>query len=230
MFFVRRVAPIAALPNLQLRSRILCRAFSELQPPALRGISGKPVSPKRIAAGDLGHVSLDTNIISNILNEGPTHPWIEAVLQNSKTSICQFAILEYLTSSKVQARLKYEDVLKVLEGWDIKILDGPCASSESSEFAFRVLGLAYERLFPKPLAHKTPKALKQYGSAFEVAKKKWSRDMPAAWTDLALACEGHINGYSFLTSDFKFIKNFKTVFNHQKLTVYCIRSKGLENF
>ncbi|KAK6512994.1 hypothetical protein TWF506_009156 [Arthrobotrys conoides] len=55
--------------------------------------------------------------------------------------------------------------------------------------------------------------------------------MPDMWMDLALACEGHANGYSFLTRDFKFFKLFRTIFNRQKLTVYCIdiKSKDLES-
>ncbi|KAF3189862.1 hypothetical protein TWF106_007157 [Orbilia oligospora] len=74
-----------------------------------------------------------------------------------------------------------------------------------------MLGLAYEHLFPKPLACKTPKALKRYESDFKNAKKLWSTKMPTARIDLALACEGHINGYSFLTSDFEFFKLFRTL-------------------
>ncbi|KAF3220553.1 hypothetical protein TWF191_007453 [Orbilia oligospora] len=42
---------------------------------------------------------------------------------------------------------------------------------------------------------------------------KWvgPKKMLAARMDLALACEGHINGYSFLTSDFEFFKLFRTL-------------------
>ncbi|KAF3173221.1 hypothetical protein EYR41_010054 [Orbilia oligospora] len=92
-----------------------------------------------------------------------------------------------------------------------------------------MLGLAYEHLFPKPLARKTPKALKRYESDFQKAKKLLSRKVPAARMDLALACEGHINGYSFLTSDFKFFEVFRTTLDSQKLTVYCIKSEDLES-
>ncbi|KAK6506446.1 hypothetical protein TWF506_011356 [Arthrobotrys conoides] len=162
-----------------------------------------------IITGRLGNIILDTNIVSPILDNKPLHEWLVRVMKESSLAVFQYNVMEHLTSRKVGTRMSYKDILRSLEARNITVLNGPFASSESSNLSFEILQMAHQARFTMP------DSAKRFEDALSKAQQR-------------MACEAHVNQYSFLTADKEFYNFFKAILNEKNITVYSAEEDDLK--
>ncbi|KAF3194757.1 hypothetical protein TWF225_005377 [Orbilia oligospora] len=68
---------------------------------------------------------------------------------------------------------------------------------------------------------------KSYRDSESRAAAVWNGKLDKSRVNLALACEGHVRGYSFLTLDGNFRTRFKEALGRKCLTSYVVTKKDL---
>ncbi|KAK6353003.1 hypothetical protein TWF696_004991 [Orbilia brochopaga] len=119
-----------------------------------------------MAAGKLGKIALDTNILSPILDGASLSEWLVAVLKQSAPAVCHWSVVEYVCSTPVEERLAEDEILASLENQGIKLLGGPCAGRESFALTMRFMAEKHNAIFT------TPKNSRRYAQALTRAQSR----------------------------------------------------------
>ncbi|KAK6329742.1 hypothetical protein TWF696_003607 [Orbilia brochopaga] len=133
---------------------------------------------------------LDTNVLTIVLESSKLDSWLRNAAGRSKIATCQLNVLEHISSSKVIKLKEHGDVVAELEAKGVDVIDGPCASSESTSLGCRALRKEFER---REIAG---------------AVVGWRGMLQKIRADLTFVCEGHSKGFAFITTDEKFQKDF----------------------
>ncbi|KAK6359390.1 hypothetical protein TWF696_000550 [Orbilia brochopaga] len=155
---------------------------------------------------------LDTNVLTPILDGRKLSVWLEAVLANNKNAVAQFSIAEHLCRRKA-LQSSYQAATQALRNRGIAIVNGPYSNRTSTELLCDMLILEQKVSPSKPI--------------LMPGQASWKQMLVGSRVDLALACEGHVRGYSFLTKDGKFCSHCRSSLTKWGLTTYCVPNKAL---
>ncbi|KAK6525832.1 hypothetical protein TWF281_010875 [Arthrobotrys megalospora] len=100
----------------------------------------KPVPPDMVAAGEFGRILLDTNTISPILDKKPLSQWLITVLEQSSPAVCRHSMVEYSSSSRVEAEISDKENSANLAQLQNKSPEWAMLNPEELDFSSRAFG------------------------------------------------------------------------------------------